>query len=132
MFVLHRMASSSRPLFGSSLRLPIKHSVSSSSILFNPISKQFYNRKSQSIYLFKKSHYRFSSSPAAVATDPGTAVAAEESNASDDVPKEVEKVVLPTNESSETLLRIRHTVKFPPLFNLINLHPMLLQICTNL
>ncbi|KAL7599272.1 hypothetical protein Lser_V15G24924 [Lactuca serriola] len=109
MFVLHRMASSSRPLFGSSLRLPIKPSVSSSSILFNPISKQFYNRKSQSIYLFKKSHYRFSSSPAAVATDPGTAVAAEESNASDDVPKEVEKVVLPTNESSETLLRIRHT-----------------------
>ncbi|CAI9286638.1 unnamed protein product [Lactuca saligna] len=109
MFVLHRMASSSRPLFGSSLRLPIKPSVSSSSILFNPISKQFYSRKSQSIYLFKKPHYRFSSSPAAVATDPGTAVAAEESNASDDVPKEVEKVVLPTNESSETLLRIRHT-----------------------
>ncbi|KAI3789435.1 hypothetical protein L2E82_02230 [Cichorium intybus] len=109
MLVLHKMASSSRPLFVSSLRLPTKPSLSSSSILFNPISKQFYNRKFQSFYLIKKPHHRFSTSPAAVATDPGTAIAAEEKNASDDVAKEVEKVVLPTNESSETLLRIRHT-----------------------
>ncbi|KAL4588936.1 hypothetical protein LXL04_001836 [Taraxacum kok-saghyz] len=109
MLVLHKMASSSRPIFLSSLRLPPKPLISSSSVLFNPITKQLYNQKSRSICLFKKSHYRFSSSPVAVATDPGTAVAAEESNASADAPKEVERVVLPSNESSETLLRIRHT-----------------------
>ncbi|KAI3716164.1 hypothetical protein L6452_23300 [Arctium lappa] len=107
MFILHRMASSSHPLFTSSLRLPSNPTSSSSSLLFNPISKQFYDRKLPSFSLFHKPHsHRFSSSPAAVATDTGTAV---DNNASDDVPKQEEKVVLPTNESSQTLLRIRHT-----------------------
>ncbi|KVH93157.1 Aminoacyl-tRNA synthetase, class II [Cynara cardunculus var. scolymus] len=106
MFLLHRMASSSHPLFTSSLRLP-SNPATSSSLLFNPISKQFYDRKFRSFYLFNKPQYhRFSSWPAAVATDPGIAI---ENNASDDVPKLEEKVVLPTNESSQTLLRIRHT-----------------------
>lgn len=94
------MASSSHPLFTSSLRLPT-----------NPlISKQFYsnNPKFQSFYLIKKPHYRFLSSPAAVATDPSTAI--NDKNVSDDVTKELQKVVLPTNQSSQTLLRIRHTV----------------------
>ncbi|KAJ0744491.1 putative threonine--tRNA ligase [Helianthus annuus] len=109
MFVLHKMASSSHPLFTSSLKFSTTHSPSlSSSFLFNPISKHLYRPKFQSFYLFKKPHYRFFSSPAAVATDPATALAAD-TNVSDDVPKEVEKVVLPTNESSHTLLRIRHT-----------------------
>ncbi|GJV98885.1 threonine--tRNA ligase, chloroplastic/mitochondrial 2 [Tanacetum coccineum] len=86
------MASSS-PLFTSSLKLPST----------NPISKHYLNpKKLQSFYLFKKPHFhRFSASPSAVATDPAVTAA------SDEAP--VEKVVLPTNESSNTLLRIRHT-----------------------
>ncbi|XP_076904896.1 threonine--tRNA ligase, chloroplastic/mitochondrial 2-like [Bidens hawaiensis] len=116
MFVLHKMASSAsasasasssscHPLFTSSFRFSTTHSPSSSSFLFKPIS---YRPKIQSFYLFKKTRYRFFS-PAAVATDPATAVAADDRNLSDEVIKEAEKVVLPTNESSNTLLRIRHT-----------------------
>ncbi|XP_076917369.1 threonine--tRNA ligase, chloroplastic/mitochondrial 2-like [Bidens hawaiensis] len=109
MFVLHKMASSSsscHPLFTSSLRFSTTHSSpSSSSFLFKPISNR---PKFQSFYLFKKPHHRFFS-PATVATDPATAVAADDRSFSDEAIKEAEKVVLPTNESSNTLLRIRHT-----------------------
>ncbi|KAL8261030.1 hypothetical protein R6Q59_025079 [Mikania micrantha] len=108
MFVIHKMASSSHPLFTSSLRFSTTHSPSSfsPSLLLNPISK---HPKFRSFYLFKKPHYRFLSSPAAVAVDPATTVSGDDRKASDDVPKEVEKVVLPTNESSPALLKIRHT-----------------------
>lgn len=101
MFVLHKMASSAthHPLFTSSLKLPSTT---------NPISKHYLNpKKLQSFYLFKKPHFhRFSASPSAVATDPSTTV--DKNLAENDAP--VEKVVLPTNESSNKLLRIRHTV----------------------
>ncbi|PWA54350.1 threonyl-tRNA synthetase [Artemisia annua] len=92
------MASSAthHPLFTSSLKLPSTTNPISKHYLLNP-------KKLQSFYLFKKPHFhRFS----AVATDPSTAV---DKNLAEDAPP-VEKVVLPTNESSNKLLRIRHTV----------------------
>ncbi|PWA55196.1 Aminoacyl-tRNA synthetase, class II [Artemisia annua] len=95
------MASSAthHPLFTSSLKLPSPTNPISKHYLLNP-------KKLQSFYLFKKPHFhRFSASPSAVATDPSTAV---DKNLAEDAPP-VEKVVLPTNESSNKLLRIRHT-----------------------
>lgn len=46
----------------------------------------------------------------AVATDSSEAPAAADERTNGDAP--VEKIVLPTNESSDTLLRVRHTVMY--------------------
>lgn len=111
MAILQRMALSSHYLFTSSLRLspnpktPISHSSSSS--LFFSLSRTALEREIGVFAFCKRRKNGFSTTSSAVATE-STEVA---SVAGDDGQEEVslEKIVLPTNESSDRLLRIRHT-----------------------
>lgn len=110
MFILHRMASS--------------HSLFASSLFSNPIStnsslpsnfNRFLTCQFRAFPLLNNKRNAFSTSTsAAVATgsSPETSVADknQEFEPKTDQNLENEKVVLPTNESSEKLLRIRHTV----------------------
>lgn len=112
--VLHRMAlSSSSPaysFFTSSLRLSSINPKPSSYFSFHSPVKTF---SSISNLLAHKETRGFNrrglSTISYVATDSSeTAVVNKEDKSSDEVPEE--KIVLPTNQSSEKLLRIRHTV----------------------
>ncbi|KAM7503734.1 hypothetical protein LguiB_002638 [Lonicera macranthoides] len=97
--------------FSSSLRLctdpnpSLLFSLRSNSKTFTSISKRISHRK---FILYNKRNNGFSTSSSAVATDStDTAVVSPIDKESDEVVKE--RVVLPTNDSSDKLLRIRHT-----------------------
>ncbi|KAM7498407.1 hypothetical protein LguiA_022821 [Lonicera macranthoides] len=97
--------------FSSSLRLSTNpnpsslFSLRSNSKTFISISKRISHRK---FILYNKRNNGFSTSSSAVATDStDTAVVSPIDKESDEVVKE--RVVLPTNDSSDKLLRIRHT-----------------------
>ncbi|XP_058210500.1 threonine--tRNA ligase, chloroplastic/mitochondrial 2 isoform X2 [Rhododendron vialii] len=115
MAILHRMALSSHYLFTSSLRLspnptPISHS---SSLFLSPsktpfsLSKTALEKEIRVFGFFKRSKNGFSTTSSAVATESTETASVAGDNAQEEVL--VEKIVLPTNESSEKLLRIRHT-----------------------
>lgn len=76
---------------------------------------------------------RFSSISTAVATDSAPSPSVSRSSSSDEE-GEKEKIVLPTNESSERLLRIRHTVMYWFSFELVHVSLIgdvlsLLKVC---
>ncbi|KAI8558134.1 hypothetical protein RHMOL_Rhmol04G0065900 [Rhododendron molle] len=115
MAVLQRMVLSSHYLFTSSLRLspnptPISHS---SSLFLSPsktpfsLSKTALEREIRVFGFFRRSKNGFSTTSSAVATESTETASVAGDNAQEEVL--VEKIVLPTNESSEKLLRIRHT-----------------------
>lgn len=118
LLVLHRMAlSSSSPahpfftfLYSSFIHKPSSYFTLHSPVkTFSSITKLLDRRE---IRALKRNGF---STVSAVATDSTeTAVVTKEDNSFDEVPEE--KIVLPTNRSSEKLLRIRHTVIFS-LFN---------------
>lgn len=110
------MALSSHYLFTSSLRLspnptPISHS---SSLFLSPsktpfsLSKTALGREIRVFGFFRRSKNGFSTTSSAVATESTETASVARDSAQEEVL--VEKIVLPTNESSEKLLRIRHTV----------------------
>ncbi|KAG5551616.1 hypothetical protein RHGRI_009884 [Rhododendron griersonianum] len=115
MAILQRMALSSHYLFTSSLRLspnptPISHS---SSLFLSPsktpfsLSKTALEREIRVFGFFRRSKNGFSTTSSAVATESTETASVAGDNAQEEVL--AEKIVLPTNESSEKLLRIRHT-----------------------
>lgn len=108
MFILQRMASSTGLLLNPPLVRPISPNVSPHRF-FLAVATQFAGNRDKSLFHSKKAN-GFSSS-VAVATDSSTtSVSTQNEDLVETQKEESEKVVLPTNESSEKLLRIRHTV----------------------
>lgn len=108
MFVLQRMATTTGLLLHPPLVRPISPNVSAPRF-FLAVTTQFAGNRDKSLFPRKK--FNGFSTSIAVATDSSAPSISTQNEDLVDTPKEqTEKIVLPTNESSEKLLRIRHTV----------------------
>ncbi|KAL0560159.1 hypothetical protein IC582_000553 [Cucumis melo] len=107
MFVLQRMATTTGLLLHSPLLTPISPNVSAPRF-FLAVSTKFAGNRDRSFFPRKKSNV-FSTSISVATDSSAPSVSTQNEDLVDAHKDQTEKIVLPTNESSEKLLRIRHT-----------------------
>ena len=108
MFVLQRMASTTGLLLHPPLVTPISPNVSTPRF-FLAVATQFAGNRDKSLFHRKKAN-GFSTSIAVATDSSAPSIPTQNEDLVDTHKEESEKIVLPTNESSEKLLRIRHSV----------------------